>query len=788
MKLHIDTKAYKSKPSSEEIAGIKLRLQKNAIPIDVSVEDLADRLRNGYAISPAVMGGISAADWKEQQLFLVDIDNEADEQLAKKQKCAVSDLAQTDRTPILTVEDALELCEEKHLPIAFYYHTFSSTPQKPKLRLAFIMDSPVTDPDMRKIIITTLVSLFPQSDKACTNADRIFHATDKEVVITNANARISAESIFDAVTQTSPAKPACGDFRQQKSYADAELERLKREFDFFGYLKERNGEYRNIDRGVLFKNCEVCGHHDNLMYRSDTNTFYCFSAGVGGSIIDYLMHTENLTLEQAIDRFKYELCTPDWKMPTPFDEIKLPTFPVSALPASLAEWVTAVALNTETAVDMAAACVLAILAACVQGKFLIAQNRNHSEPLNLYILIIAKSGERKSGIVRVMTEPIYQYEAAENSRRQPQIEKDEAQLRTWKNMIERYEKSGKAKEAAEMRLKYKELEHNRIKPLRLLADDVTAEALTSLLANNGGILTIISTEGGLFDTLSGKYTTSNEVSIDTVLKAYSGDRIRVDRKGRESECVDDPALTMLLSAQNDVLNGIMGNQSFKSRGLTARILYCNPESKLGRRKFETPDIPQELENTYAELVLGLLEIPYPTEGKPRLLRLNSEALLTLKAFFEWLEPQLVGGLEHTEGWAAKFIGTTLRIAGLLHCVEHKASPAKHPVSKQTMDNAIEIGRYFLEHAKYAFSIMGADKTLRDARHVLKKLSSQQSKELTKYQIFRLCRGAFTKADDVTPSLELLVEYGYLKERAYTTPTGGRPKAAGYMLNPLYFKH
>lgn len=785
MKLHIDSKAYKAKPSSEEVAGIKLRLQKNTIPTDISVDDLADKLQKGYAISPAVMGGVSASDWKEQQLFLVDIDNEADEQLAKKQKCVVSDLALEERTPILTVESALEVCKEKHLPVAFYYHTFSSTPQKPKFRLAYIMDTPVTNPDMRKIIITTLVSLFPQSDKACTNADRIFHATDKEVVITNANARISVRSIYDAFTQTSPEKPAYGDFRQQKSYRDDELERLKREFDFFGYLKERNGEYRNIDRGALFKNCEVCGHHDNLMYRSDTNTFYCFSAGVGGSIIDYLMHTENLTLEQAIDRFKYELCTPDWKSPIPFDEIKLPPFPVSALPASLAEWVTAVALNTETAVDMAAACVLAILAACVQGKFLIAQNRNHSEPLNLYILIIAKSGERKSGIVRVMTEPIYQYEAAENSRRQPQIEKDEAQLRTWKNMIERYEKSGKAREAAELRLKYKELEHNRIKPLRLLADDVTSEALTTLLANNGGVLTIISTEGGLFDTLAGRY--SNEISIDTILKAYSGDRIRVDRKGRESECVEAPTLTMLLSAQGDVLDGLMGNQSFKSRGLTARILYCNPESKLGRRKFETPDIPQELEDTYAELILGLLEIPYPTEGKPRLLRLSNEAFLTLKAFFEWLEPQLVGGLEHTEGWAAKFIGSTLRIAGLLHCVEHKASPAKYPVSKQTMDNAIEIGRYFLEHAKYAFSLMGADKILNDAQHILKKLSSQQAKELTKYQIFRLCRGVFSKVDDVTSPLELLVEYGYLKERVYTTPTGGRPKAAGYMLNPLYFK-
>ena len=79
-----------------------------------------------------------------------------------------------------------------------------------------------------------------------------------------------------------------------------------------------------------------------------------------------------------------------------------------------------------------------------------------------------------------------------------------------------------------------ELEQRRIRPLRLIADDITPEALTSLMADNNGIITVISTEGGLFDIFNGKYS-SNVVSIDTVLKAYSGDSIRVDRKGREAE-------------------------------------------------------------------------------------------------------------------------------------------------------------------------------------------------------------------------------------------------------------
>ena len=102
------------------------------------------------------------------------------------------------------------------------------------------------------------------------------------------------------------------------------------------------------------------------------------------------------------------------------------------------------------------------------------------------------------------------------------------------------------------------------------------------MADYSGIITVISTEGGLFDIFNGKYS-SNVVSIDTVLKAYSGDPIRVDRKGRDAECIDNPALTMLLSAQESVLEGMLNNDAFRGRGLTGRFLYSRPNSIMGRR-------------------------------------------------------------------------------------------------------------------------------------------------------------------------------------------------------------
>ena len=132
-------------------------------------------------------------------------------------------------------------------------------------------------------------------------------------------------------------------------------------------------------------------------------------------------------------------------------------------------------------------------------------------------------------------------------------------------------------------------------------------------------------------------------------------------------------------------------------------------------------------------------------------------------------------------------GTALRIAGILHCIENRTAPERTLVSGRTMKRAARITDYFLKHAQYAYSVMGADKTVRDAKYILRRLGIQAKRELTKSRIYHLCRNkSFKRADDMLPALDLLVEYGYLQKRSYHQETGGRPKGDRYLLNPLYF--
>ena len=770
IRLHIDPIGVAEKPNEKEWGRVSRRVLNRDSITEVTVQQLAQKLRGGHTICPAVLNGSKAADWQEQQIFMVDIDNADKEQ------------------PQLSQEQALKICDNYGFTPVIYYQTFGYNDRHPKFRLVFITENAITDPEVRRMIVEYLVSIFPQSDRACTNANRLFLGTNKEVVLHSKNARISAEDIL-AISHGEQSTD--GDTRKNiislELRRNPELEAQIQKFDFLSYLIERNGPYSESGNTVSFQNCEVCGHKNDLRYYRDTNTFYCFSSSgkVGGSIIDYLMATEGLTAGEAIDKFSNELCQPEWNEPEMLEEYQLPSFPVKRLPTALRDYVIAVSENTATAVDMPAIAALALVAAVVQGKFCIEGKPNYYEQLNLYFLIIAKSGERKSSIIKTMTRAIYKYEMEENKRRQPMIAEQEAQLNRWQAQIEKYEKKDLRDEADTARRQFYDLEQRRIRPLRLIADDITPEALTSLMADNSGIITVISTEGGLFDIFNGKYS-SNVVSIDTVLKAYSGDPIRVDRKGREAECIDSPALTMLLSAQESVLEGMLTNDTFRNRGLTGRFLYSKPDSMMGYRPFDTPAIQEELSEQYEKILLDLFSLPYPDSDTP-LIKLDGDALAVYRQFSEKIEARLLTDLEDLSDWGGKCAGTALRIAGILHCVENRTAPDKTPVSERTMKRATKITAYFLEHAQYAYSVMGADKALHEAKYILRRLESQSKTELTKSGIYHLCRSkSFKKADDMLPALDLLIEYGYLKKRVYYQATGGRPKGDSYLLNPLYF--
>lgn len=469
-----------------------------------------------------------------------------------------------------------------------------------------------------------------------------------------------------------------------------------------------------------------------------------------------------------------------WEPPIPFETFDLPPFPVEALPPALRNYALAVSESTQTAVDLSAVAILAALAICAQRRCEIVGKPDWWEPLNLYTVIILPPAERKSAVLSHVLRPLETFEQEYNDSIKEAIITSQMQknaLIKAQHMMEDKVAKGKATEE-ELRAKAKELAAFReLLPLKLFVDDITTEKLSSVLAQNDSRAALASAEGGLFDNLSGQYSTV--VNLDVYLKAHSGDNIRVDRAGRPSETIINPALTILLAVQPSVLDGLMRNSTFRGRGLTARFLFSMPRSALGRRRFETAPIPESVKQDYASLFCKLLADRM--DHAP--IQLTDDAYAILETVFYDTERRLQTDLADIPDWAGKYVGAVLRIAGLLHVAENPELTDFEELSAETMQNAVQIGEYFIAHAKAAFSLMGADPVTKQCEYLLEHIRRAGLEQFSKRDAMRLCR-QFKTADALQPVLNRLCEYGYLAPVPSPETRGnGRKPSDVYRTNP-----
>lgn len=324
-------------------------------------------------------------------------------------------------------------------------------------------------------------------------------------------------------------------------------------------------------------------------------------------------------------------------------------------------------------------------------------------------------------------------------------------------------------------------------------DDITPEKLVSVMADRNGVAAVISAEGGIFDQLAGGMY-SKSVNIDVLLKGHAGDTIRVDRIGRNSESIEKPALTMLLSVQPNILAGMMQNNIFRGRGLTARFLYCFPTSHVGDRKYRSQPIPDDVMRGYDSLICNLLdEDCNPTYDAPEILTLSQDADILLEEFANEIEPKLKGEYADIADWAGKLVGAVLRISAILwrtsnlRCDSFLEDEPDTEVDADTINNAITIGRYYIEHARAAYSLMGADPVIKQCKYVLNAVKNTGLVEASKRDIMRLCR-SFRNADELQPVLDQLTEYGYIAPKQDNLPKGkGRPVSQVYLVNPIIYE-
>lgn len=320
-----------------------------------------------------------------------------------------------------------------------------------------------------------------------------------------------------------------------------------------------------------------------------------------------------------------------------------------------------------------------------------------------------------------------------------------------------------------------------------VGSDCTPEKLDKILYEQGGRLGLIDTEGGLMNMIRGKYAKNAEPNTDSYCKAYSGDEIRVDRVKAPQLVIPDPALTIVVWVQPEILRGMVTTSHLRGVGLLGRFWYVLAPSFVGHRLLSPDPIPSDVRSTYEYLIRRALELKVPTdedgEPEPHTLELEPEALAVWLDFAQRVEDGLQDGgeLDGIGDWGGKIAGAVARIAGILHGIEHLASGA---ISKATMEGAVKVGSYLIDHARAAFLKMKTDPDIELARRIVKWIEDKGLSEFTRTEAHDRFRGRDLKVEEMDGPLEIIVRAGHIRV-IHESPGArvGRPKSKQFVVNP-----
>ena len=156
----------------------------------------------------------------------------------------------------------------------------------------------------------------------------------------------------------------------------------------------------------------------------------------------------------------------------------LPPFPIAALPKAIADMCSAVSANMRVPLELPCTVGLGTASSCCQKKAVVRVKADFIEPLNLFTVAVAESGEKKSPVFKVMTAPVYaaqkEYIAAHGD------EISQSQLQ--REMLEEQLKEAKRKDGKRAyELNRELLGFKALAVPKLLLDDVTSQKLIDVL-------------------------------------------------------------------------------------------------------------------------------------------------------------------------------------------------------------------------------------------------------------------------------------------------------------------
>ena len=436
---------------------------------------------------------------------------------------------------------------------------------------------------------------------------------------------------------------------------------------------------------------------------------------------------------------------------------------------------------TQAPAAIAAQSALGVAALAVQGHADV-ETLAGPRPCSLFLLTIAKSGERKSTCDRLAMGAVRGHERELSDLFKREAQDHEAAREVWAKQ-RAHILSAAASDPSAARLELSALGPEPEPPLRpwIVASDPTLEGLTKNLPVMRPVLGIFSDEGGGF---FGGYGMGKDHRLKTVagLSAFwDGAPINRTRGGDGVDTFHGRRLSAHLMAQPVAVAELLADPIATQQGFLARFLTCDPPSTIGTRfQREADPADQRAVAAFAAHLGDILATDAPlredtrNELEPRFLPLAPDARAVLSAFADALErAQGQGGeLVTVTPFASKAAEHAARIAGVVTLFSDLGADA---VTGETMRDAVALAQHYVGEAKRLTDAAVIPPAIADAEALrLWLVETWPGAVVSRPDILQRGPNKLRNAKAAGAAMAELVKMGWL-EKAGPGVSGGKPR-------------
>jgi hypothetical protein len=376
-------------------------------------------------------------------------------------------------------------------------------------------------------------------------------------------------------------------------------------------------------------------------------------------------------------------------------------FPVEAMPEKCQRFVREGCEAIGCPPELLGMPVLAVVSGAIGASRVVEIKPSWREDASLFLAVVAPPGAKKTPASKAATEPVRKRQAELRREHREKMAVYNREMREWE---------------VDKKLAYKDNAAAPPQPEkptmgRVIADDITVEALVGILEDNPRGLLVDKDELTGWVRAMDQYKSGKGADRQHWLSIWSGKQVVVDRKSRAGEPVilTRPWVSLFGGIQPAMLKELEGAQG---DGLLDRFLFAFPAPR--RTLFSEAEISPEAEREYNELYRSLLELrmvedewgePNPgivpmTPGARARFRRSVDAM-SAETFEPGFPARLQGMWSKSEGYLA-------RIALIFGLCRAATTGEPERVEEEDVEAAAKLVAYFEAHARRVYAELGSE--------------------------------------------------------------------------------